>query len=292
MASAVAIKARGATIFFSRAALRRRATICNVCLGQVVTAPISACSAATTLLSGRFSTKLCAERQSAWPDAINDTAGVLPNWTSSDSICTPSRLKRFAIFWSIGEITLAALASTRSRSCGSGWGKDAASVTVSRTNFCVELSFFAADEVLREVLRAATFCAEMFRDRPNVAAVNRIIRNCNSIDSRQIAYRRIYSGSIVSGRNHDPGINGGLRCYLGLFVSVSWLRSSATISAAALRASSPLSGGKEIAPTLACPPPPYRSQILARLTMFCSLVQGFEPTATLTLKLLLLSPTL
>ena len=33
-------------------------------------------------------------------------------------------------------------------------------------------------------------------------------------------------------------------------------RSSATISAAAVRARSPLSGGKEMAPTRACPPPP------------------------------------
>src|SRR5262249_25121901 len=33
-------------------------------------------------------------------------------------------------------------------------------------------------------------------------------------------------------------------------------RNSATISAAAFRASSPRSGGKEIAPTRACPPPP------------------------------------
>jgi hypothetical protein len=38
--------------------------------------------------------------------------------------------------------------------------------------------------------------------------------------------------------------------------SRSWARSSATIVAAALRASSERSGGNEIAPTRACPPPP------------------------------------
>src|SRR6201999_4591753 len=73
-----------------------------------------------------------------------------------------------------------------------------------------------------------------------------------------------------------------------------WARSSLTISAAAARARSPWSGGKEMAPTRACPPPPYRSQICARFTISSgrALVHGFEPTATLVRKLDLLRPTL
>src|SRR5450432_186328 len=69
-------------------------------------------------------------------------------------------------------------------------------------------------------------------------------------------------------------------------------RNSSTISRAAFRASSPFETSNEIAPTRAWPPPPYRSQILARLTRSSRFVQGFEPTETLFRKLLLLRPTL
>ena len=70
-------------------------------------------------------------------------------------------------------------------------------------------------------------------------------------------------------------------------------RSSARISTAARRARSALSGGKEIAPTRAWPPPPYRSQMVARFTIFSAgtLVHGLEPTATLVRKLERLRPT-
>src|SRR5215813_8348959 len=56
---------------------------------------------------------------------------------------TPSRHNVFAIFWSIGETTFAAAASTRRRSCVSGCGKATAIFTVSSTNFCGGGNFFA-----------------------------------------------------------------------------------------------------------------------------------------------------
>src|SRR5579875_1715012 len=56
--------------------------------------------------------------------------------------------------------------------------------------------------------------------------------------------------------------------------------SSSRISAAALRASSTAPIGKLIAPTLGWPPPPYRSQIVARLCFSGSRTQGFDPTET------------
>src|SRR5579883_668602 len=69
-------------------------------------------------------------------------------------------------------------------------------------------------------------------------------------------------------------------------------RSSSTISKAARRASSCFVTSKEMAPTRACPPPPYRSQTLARFTVGSIGAQGFDPTETFTRKLLLLKPTL
>src|SRR5579864_7641427 len=45
-------------------------------------------------------------------------------------------------------------------------------------------------------------------------------------------------------------------------------------------------------PTRAWPPPPYRSHTLARFTTGGDGAQGFDPTETLTRKLLLLRPTL
>src|SRR5215471_19126409 len=67
---------------------------------------------------------------------------------------------------------------------------------------------------------------------------------------------------------------------------------SATMSRAAFLASSPRDTSNEIAPTRACPPPPYRSQIFARLTTGWRGAHGFDPTDTFTRKLLLLRPTL
>src|SRR5436305_11298033 len=69
-------------------------------------------------------------------------------------------------------------------------------------------------------------------------------------------------------------------------------RSSETISCAARLASSCSLTLKEIAPTRACPPPPYLSQTLARFTTGGDVAHGFDPTDTLTRKLLLLKPTL
>src|SRR5580698_5029288 len=72
------------------------------------------------------------------------------------------------------------------------------------------------------------------------------------------------------------------------------LCNSATISPTAFRASSSRSGGKLIAPTRACPPPPYRSQIAAIFTNSdgCFFVQGLVPTETFVRKDDLLNPTL
>src|SRR5450755_2258714 len=60
---------------------------------------------------------------------------------------------------------------------------------------------------------------------------------------------------------------------------------SSRISAAARRAVSIAPMGKLIAPTFGCPPPPYRSQIVARLCFSGSRTHGFEPTETLVRKL-------
>src|SRR3954471_10810093 len=49
--------------------------------------------------------------------------------------------------------------------------------------------------------------------------------------------------------------------------------------------------GKLIAPTFACPPPPYRSQIVARLCFSGSFTHGFDPTETLVRKLAALTET-
>src|SRR5262249_13903781 len=69
-------------------------------------------------------------------------------------------------------------------------------------------------------------------------------------------------------------------------------RSSWTISCAARLAASCCVTSKEIAPTRACPPPPYRSHTFARFTTGGDGAQGFDPTDTFTRKLLLLRPTL
>jgi aspartokinase len=103
-------------------------------------APISDCSARNTALSGRFSTKLRAVAQSTWPLAITETAGVCPSRTNSVSMRAPSLQKFLAIFLSMGEITSAALVSTRNRSCGSDAGSATAILTVSTTNFCSRVS--------------------------------------------------------------------------------------------------------------------------------------------------------
>src|SRR5579875_1538289 len=67
--------------------------------------------------------------------------------------------------------------------------------------------------------------------------------------------------------------------------------SSSAISRAALRASSTAPIGKLMAPTLGCPPPPYRSQMLARLNFTGRGDQGLEPTETLVRKLDVLTET-
>src|SRR4051794_27917893 len=61
--------------------------------------------------------------------------------------------------------------------------------------------------------------------------------------------------------------------------------SSATISAAISRARSNSPGLRLMAPTRAWPPPPYRSQMVARLCFGSSGVQGFEPTEIFVRKL-------
>src|SRR5262245_44930431 len=63
------------------------------------------------------------------------------------------------------------------------------------------------------------------------------------------------------------------------------------ISRAAARALSRSSGLKEIAATTAWPPPPYCSQILARLCFRSFVVQGFVPTDTFAREVERLTPT-
>src|SRR6185503_10717525 len=57
-----------------------------------------------------------------------------------------------------------------------------------------------------------------------------------------------------------------------------FLDNSETISRTAWRASSTSSGLNDTAPTTACPPPPYRSQIFAMLCVRGTGAHGFEPT--------------
>ena len=52
-----------------------------------------------------------------------------------------------------------------------------------------------------------------------------------------------------------------------------------------LRSDVGLAGSKLIAPTLAWPPPPYRSQIVARLCFSSPFTHGFEPTEIFVRKL-------
>src|SRR5580704_4611853 len=64
-----------------------------------------------------------------------------------------------------------------------------------------------------------------------------------------------------------------------------YVRSSAATSAAIRRASSTWPGSRLIAPTRACPPPPYRSQIVARLCFGSAGAHGFDPTEIFVRKL-------
>src|SRR5689334_20952246 len=67
--------------------------------------------------------------------------------------------------------------------------------------------------------------------------------------------------------------------------SGAYVSNSATISAAIALACSSSPGLRLMAPTRAWPPPPYRSQMVARLCFGSSAAQGFEPTEILVRKL-------
>src|ERR1041385_1332223 len=135
-ADITAISAREATMCLSSPASSLRETGSNVCLGQLVIAPINDCSACSTALSGRFSTKFNADVQSTRPLDIIETAGVCPVRTKSLSIRAPSFQKPRAIFLSMGNTTSAAVERTRNLSCGSDSGNATAIFTLSITNFC------------------------------------------------------------------------------------------------------------------------------------------------------------
>ncbi len=130
--------------------------------GQLVIAPTSDCSASSTAVAGIVCTKLNAEAQSTCPAAIIDTSGFFPEETSSVSMRAPSLANCAAIFASIGATRLAAADSTRSRSCGSGWGRATADCTTSSTNFLRDAAFELAATVCAALAGvdfvAAAFC--------------------------------------------------------------------------------------------------------------------------------------
>src|SRR5207244_9312823 len=73
--------------------------------------------------------------QSTLPLPKIETAGCSPPAISSASRCAPSRANFFADSGAMGCATVTAEASTRKRSCGSGWGSATAMLTTSSANF-------------------------------------------------------------------------------------------------------------------------------------------------------------
>ena len=139
-ASITAMSARDGITPLSMARSSLRETGSSVCLGQEVTAPIKDCSASKADRSGRFSTKLRAAAQPPRRRQERKRPAFVPHG-SAQIQCALLPATDLCHRLSMAETTKAALDSTRSRSCGSGWGSATAILTVSTTNFCWAVSF-------------------------------------------------------------------------------------------------------------------------------------------------------